>query len=29
VIFRARERFRELLEHAGFGKSDLFSFLVA
>jgi RNA polymerase sigma-70 factor (ECF subfamily) len=29
VIFRARERFRELLEHSGFGKSDLFSFLVA
>jgi RNA polymerase sigma-70 factor (ECF subfamily) len=29
VIFRARERFRELLEHAGFGKSDLFSLLVA
>jgi RNA polymerase sigma-70 factor, ECF subfamily len=23
VIFRARERFRELLEHRGFGKSDL------
>jgi RNA polymerase sigma-70 factor, ECF subfamily len=29
VIFRARERFRELLEHSGFGKSDLLSFLVA
>jgi len=29
VIFRARERFRELLEHSGFGKSDLFSILVA
>ena len=26
VIFRARERFRELLEHKGFGKSDLFAF---
>ena len=25
VIFRARERFRELLEHRGFGKSDLLS----
>jgi RNA polymerase sigma-70 factor, ECF subfamily len=27
VIFRARERFRELLESSGFGKSDLFSLL--
>jgi RNA polymerase sigma-70 factor (ECF subfamily) len=25
VIFRARERFRDLLEHKGFGKSDLFA----
>ena len=24
-IFRARERFRELLENKGFGKSDLLS----
>jgi RNA polymerase sigma-70 factor (ECF subfamily) len=26
VIFRARARFRELLEHKGFGKSDLLAF---
>lgn len=29
VIFRARERFRELLEDAGFGKADLLSVLIA
>jgi len=28
VIFRARERFRELLAHKGFGKSDLLSLAV-
>jgi RNA polymerase sigma-70 factor (ECF subfamily) len=29
VIFRARERFRELLEDKGFGKSDLLSFALS
>jgi RNA polymerase sigma-70 factor (ECF subfamily) len=29
VIFRARERFRELLENKGFGKSDLLSFALS
>ena len=28
VIFRARERFRELLKQQGFGKSDLFSLVL-
>ncbi len=29
VIFRARERFRELLQHRGFGKSDLLALALA
>src|SRR5262249_28050235 len=29
VIFRARERFRELLQNKGFGKSDLLSVVLS